>query len=221
MSDPRRGWTDLERRAETCTACELFEHATQTVFGEGPVPARLMLVGEQPGDVEDRRGHPFVGPSGALLRGALADVGLDADEVYLTNAVKHFRWEARGKRRIHKGPGVEHVRACHRWLEGELSLVDPEVVVLLGATAVRALAPEKRVTKDRGRPFPLLDRTVVVTTHPSAVLRASDRDAARAELVHDLDVAVAALATNPQDRSVVHAGVVRPGGASPSGRADR
>jgi uracil-DNA glycosylase family protein len=193
MTAVRRAWTDLEQRAELCTSCDLFRNATQTVFGEGPVPASMMLVGEQPGDAEDRSGQPFVGPAGKLLRSALHEVGLDPDTVYLTNAVKHFRWEARGKRRIHKGPGAEHVRACHQWLEAELDLVHPEVVVLLGATATRALAPDRRVTRDRGRPFPLLGRTGLVTAHPSAVLRSADRDAARSELVHDLGVAASEL----------------------------
>ena len=193
----RREWEAVEREAAGCTRCELYQRATQTVFGAGPVPARLMLVGEQPGDVEDREGEPFVGPAGGLLRGALADAGMEPADVYLTNAVKHFRWEARGKRRIHKGPGVEHVRACHAWLEEELELVDPAVVVLAGATAVRALAPDRRVMRDRGRPFELGERTAVITVHPSAVLRSRERDRARAELVADLRVAADALAELP------------------------
>ena len=191
--DAHARWVGVEREAEGCTRCDLHLHATRTVFGEGPVPCPLMLVGEQPGDVEDRSGRPFVGPAGGLLRSVLADVGVDPSGVYLTNAVKHFRWEARGKRRIHKGPGVEHVRACGVWLERELDVVDPHVVVLLGATATRSLAPDLRVTRDRGRPFALGDRVGVVTAHPSSVLRSDDRDAARAALAQDLRAAAGEL----------------------------
>jgi DNA polymerase len=187
----------LEARAAdaaTCTRCPLYERATQTVFGEGPVTARLMLVGEQPGDREDQAGHPFVGPAGGLLDGVLADAGIAAGEAYVTNAVKHFKWKARGTRRIHDKPSVAEVTACHAWLEAEFALVRPLVVVCLGATAARAvLGRPTTISKVRGQ---LLDQPgdappAVVTIHPSAVLRAPDDDRAamRRGLVTDLTLA--------------------------------
>jgi uracil-DNA glycosylase len=180
--------------AADCTRCDLYRRATQTVFGEGDVDAPLFLVGEQPGDQEDRAGHPFVGPAGRVLDGALADAGIAAGEVYVTNAVKHFKWEARGKRRIHKRPDVSEIQACHTWLEREVDLVRPRVVVCLGATAARAvLGRPTTISSARGR---LLDGPdelpVVVTIHPSAVLRARDerdRAAVRAGLTADLRLA--------------------------------
>jgi uracil-DNA glycosylase len=188
------GVDDLARAAQGCRACELWEQATQAVFGEGPVPARLALVGEVPGDQEDRRGHPFVGPAGKLLDDALVAAGIDRATTYLTNAVKHFRWEPSDSgKRIHKTPSRRHVTACAPWLAEELARVDPAVVVALGATAAQALGgPEIRVTKVRGQ---LLrtddDRVLVVTTHPSAVvrMREPERGAAFDALVADLRVA--------------------------------
>jgi DNA polymerase len=169
------------------------------VFGEGPVPAAMMLVGEQPGDQEDRKGHPFVGPAGRVLEEALVAAGIERDGVYLTNAVKHFKWKPRGKRRIHDKPNRTEVVACRPWLDRELELVQPEVLVLLGATAAQAvLGPSFRVTRSRGLD---LDDTglaphVVATAHPSAVLRVTDaaeREEARRHLVRDLQTAVGLL----------------------------
>jgi DNA polymerase len=194
MSSRAATFHDLERDAAGCTACELHAHATQTVFGAGRLDAPLFLVGEQPGDVEDREGEPFVGPAGRLLWEAVERAGVDRDDVYVTNAVKHFRWDPRGKRRIHRTPGTEHVRACHRWLEAELELVDPGLVVLMGATAAKSLAPDLRVLRDRGVVHADRDRPVLVTVHPSSVLRADDRSTALAALVDDLRVAGAWVA---------------------------
>jgi DNA polymerase len=154
------------------------------VFGEGPARAELMLVGEQPGDVEDREGEPFVGPAGRLLRRALADAGIDVARAYLTNAVKHFKWTPRGKRRIHERPNHEEVLACHLWLEGEIVRIRPRVIVALGAVAANALlGPSVRVTRDRGKwlPSPLAE-LVTVTVHPSSILRAGDTSARAAAL---------------------------------------
>jgi uracil-DNA glycosylase len=173
---------ELARNAESCTACDLYQNATQVVFGEGPVPADLMLMGEQPGDREDREGHPFVGPAGALLERASEDSGLDLATAYVTNAVKHFKWERSGKVRLHKKPNAAEVRACRPWWEAELELVRPSVLVCLGATAAQAvLGPSFKVTRERGQLIPLdtLDRPavdIVATVHPSSVLRARDED---------------------------------------------
>jgi DNA polymerase len=173
-----RGGTldELRSQAARCTACELFQIATRTVFGEGRTDASVMLVGEQPGDREDQTGHPFVGPAGRILDDALDRAEIDRAAVYVTNAVKHFRNEPRGKKRIHRKPGLTHVRACEPWLTAELTVVAPEVVVAMGATAVQALlAPEIKVTADRGRVvgsragFPTL-----VTVHPASILRTRD-----------------------------------------------
>ena len=188
---------ELRRAASTCTSCPLHAHATQTVFGEGPRKAALMLIGEQPGDVEDRAGRPFVGPSGELLDRALAQAGIGREDVYVTNAVKHFGWEPRGKRRIHRTPRLSEIQACRPWLEHELAAVTPRVVVLLGGVAARALlGPQARVTALRGTVLSTpWAPAVVVTTHPSAVLRAGDADAqAKAFdlLAADLKVAAAA-----------------------------
>ena len=143
----------VRRRAARCRRCPLWAHATQTVFGEGPSGASLMLVGEQPGDREDRDGHPFVGPAGTLLREALDEAGLSADEVYVTNAVKHFKWRPAGKRRIHERPNREEILACRMWLDEEIALVRPRVLVALGATAASVvIGPGVKVTRDRGRP---------------------------------------------------------------------
>ncbi|WP_300011685.1 UdgX family uracil-DNA binding protein [Pseudonocardia sp.] len=184
----------LRREAARCERCELFEPATRTVFGQGPASAWLVLVGEQPGDREDLEGAPFVGPAGRLLDTALGRSGIDRGEVYVTNAVKHFRFERSGNRRLHKTPAVGHVRACRAWLDGELAVVAPAVVVTLGATAGKALlGPAFRITAERGRPRDWEGRLLVPTTHPSAILRgpAPERDAALDAFVADLTVAAA------------------------------
>lgn len=181
----------LRRAAEGCRGCELYRDATQTVFGQGRRRASVMLVGEMPGDQEDRQGKPFVGPAGRLLDEALAAAALPRVDVYLTNAVKHFRWTPRGKRRLHKTPGARHVEACWPWLQGEILVVKPQVIVCLGATAAQALLGRSfRVSQQRGRFVESeLDLPVLATHHPAAVLRApsaEDRAAKRAELTGDL-----------------------------------
>jgi DNA polymerase len=183
----------LRAAVQKCTGCDLYKNATQAVFGEGPSNGHVMLVGEQPGDQEDRQGKPFVGPAGALLDKALEDAGIPRDDVYVTNAVKHFKWEPRGKRRIHKKPRISEIKACRPWLEAELRAVEPAVVVCLGATAAQAvLGPQFKLMQDRGRvqTSPLAER-VVATIHPSAVLRAPDSEGRRQAyqmLVDDLTV---------------------------------
>jgi uracil-DNA glycosylase family protein len=171
----------LREASMTCRGCHLWTLGTQTVFGEGPKRARVMIVGEQPGDQEDRAGHPFVGPSGKLLDRALEEAGIDRDDVYVTNAVKHFKWERGEKsaRRIHKKPNDAEIRACHPWLDEEIRLVRPEVVVCLGATAAQSIMGKSfKVTKERGRPVKAPNGgTVIATVHPSSVLRAPDADA--------------------------------------------
>ena len=192
----------LREALPSCRGCELYAAATQAVMGEGSADADLMVVGEQPGDKEDREGHPFVGPAGGVLERALADAGVDPARVYTTNVVKHFRFTTRGKRRIHESPGREHVAACVPWLEAELEAVRPDGVVLLGGTAGKALygsgfkVGERRGVLDswpgRSEAAPAW---VLATTHPSAVLRARDaRQAAYDGLVADLRVAADALA---------------------------
>jgi DNA polymerase len=190
-----RSLASLRRDAAGCRNCDLWRDATQTVFGEGRAGAALMLVGEQPGDREDTLGRPFVGPAGRLLDEALDEARIARDEVYVTNAVKHFKWRARGKRRIHDKPNAAEVAACRPWLDGELAAVSPRVLVLLGATAAQALLGRAfRVTKERGR---AVEGTgiapyVVATVHPSAIVRISDseeRAAALADLVGDLEAA--------------------------------
>lgn len=186
-------WQRERRRARVCRRCPLWEHATQTVFGEGPVDAAVMLVGEQPGDSEDREGRPFVGPAGRLLRTAIARAGLNEATVYVTNAVKHFKWEPRGKRRIHKRPDQQEAAACRAWLDEEIALVRPRAIVAMGATAAAVLvAPDVRVTRDRGRALASsLAPLVIVTVHPSSILRVPDRAARHAALeafVRDLGV---------------------------------
>jgi DNA polymerase len=167
-----------------CKACDLYKRGTQTVFGEGPRQAEIMLVGEQPGDVEDRTGHPFVGPAGGLLDRALERAGIDRRRVYLTNVVKHFKWEPRGKRRIHAKPNAAEIGACRPWLEIEIALVKPRVLVCLGATAAQVLLGRSfKVSQRRGEivesPFaPIVSATV----HPSSILRAPDEDARREEM---------------------------------------
>jgi DNA polymerase len=188
----------LRAQAVGCTRCELHEHATATVFGVGPGQARLVLVGEQPGDREDREGAPFVGPAGQLLDRALDEAAVARDDAYVTNAVKHFNFRYRGKRRIHETPKAGHIRACRPWLDAELALVRPLVLVTLGATAGKALLGSKfRITAERGEPRAWNDLTLVPTIHPSAILRADDEDA-REEMftgfVADLRVAGELLA---------------------------
>jgi uracil-DNA glycosylase len=187
---------ELARAAADCHGCELYQNATQTVFGRGPSRAAMMLVGEQPGDVEDQRGEPFVGPAGTLLGRALAEAGIEAESTYLTNAVKHFRWkpDERSKRRIHQKPSAGNIRACRPWLAAELRAVHPGLVVALGATAAQALLGTSfRLTQHRGETLPAevdgVEFSVLATIHPSAVLRAPDRDAALAGLVADLRTA--------------------------------
>jgi len=182
---------ELREQARTCTRCPLYEPATQTVFGEGRAGAWLMLVGEQPGDQEDRKGVPFVGPAGRVLDDALERAGIARDEVYVTNAVKHFRFERDGKRRIHKTPGVTHVRACRPWLDGELAAVRPAVVGVLGATAGKALlGPQFRIGASRGQVLEFEGRPLVATVHPSSILRGPPeaREEALASMVEDLKV---------------------------------
>jgi DNA polymerase len=195
------GAVDIEAAREVatgCRACDLWARATQTVFGAGPVPARWMLVGEQPGDVEDREGVPFVGPAGRLLSEALEAAGMDRGQTFVTNVVKHFKWRASsgGKRRLHETPNRAEVGACLPWVETELRLVQPEALVLLGSTAAQGLlGPKVRVMRDRGRPYPsALAPLVVITIHPSAVLRTQtrvERQEAFDSLVRDLHVAAA------------------------------
>jgi uracil-DNA glycosylase len=190
----------LREAAAECHGCPLWADATQTVFGAGPRKARLMLVGEQPGDKEDLEGEPFVGPAGRELDRALEEAGIDRADVYLTNAVKHFKWRPRGKRRLHETPRVGEVSACRPWLEAEIQAVRPAAIVALGATAGRSLfGPKVKVGADRGV---LLDSPLAplaaITAHPSAVLRLRDhdeRDAARAELVADLRMVAEAVRT--------------------------
>lgn len=184
--------------AAGCKACDLYKRGTQTVFGEGPKRARIMLVGEQPGDAEDIAGHPFVGPAGRLLDRALEEAGIDRRIVYVTNVVKHFKWEPRGKRRIHSKPNAGEISACRPWLETEIALVKPRVLVCLGATAAQALLGKSfKVSKQRGD---FVDSTlasmVTATVHPSSILRAPDEEARRDEMkrfVADLKKVAAAF----------------------------
>jgi DNA polymerase len=188
----------LAAAAHECHGCDLYKTATQVVFGAGPNKARVVFVGEQPGDQEDRQGAPFVGPAGAMLDKALEDAGIPRSDVYVTNAVKHFKWEPRGKRRIHKKPRVSEIKACRPWLEAELRAVKPQVVVCLGATAAQSvLGPQFKLMQNRGKVVvSALAERVVATIHPSAVLRAPDSEGRRAayeSLVADLKVAAKAL----------------------------
>jgi DNA polymerase len=183
----------VRTEARDCTRCPLYKIGTQTVFGEGRVGARIMLIGEQPGDQEDLAGRPFVGPAGKLLDQALAAAGIERDEVYVTNAVKHFKWVRVGKRRLHKKPNAGEITACRPWLDAELELVQPGLVVALGATAAQALMGRQfRVTRQRGEVLTVpWARGFLATVHPSSILRtpSPDRDEAFAGLVEDLKVA--------------------------------
>jgi DNA polymerase len=199
----------LRAAARECKGCHLWEGATQTVFSRGSADARVVMVGEQPGDIEDQRGEPFVGPAGVLLRRAVGDAGLDPDDLYITNAVKHFKFKRMGKRRIHQTPDRTEIIACRPWLLAEFAQVSPRIVIALGATAAQALlGPSFRVTKQRGVLLPWPESAyhaedfaqpggsaqVMATLHPSAILRADDREAAYDGLVADLTVAAGALA---------------------------
>ena len=190
----------LSAAAHECRGCDLYKTATQIVFGAGPARARVVFIGEQPGDQEDRQGEPFVGPAGAMLDKALEDAGIPRADVYLTNAVKHFKWEPRGKRRIHKKPRASEIKACRPWLEAELRAVKPQIVVCLGATAAQSvLGSQFKLMQSRGRVVAsAMAGQVVATIHPSAVLRAPDSEGRRAayeSLVADLKVVAKALRT--------------------------
>jgi uracil-DNA glycosylase family protein len=187
----------LKSASKTCTACHLFKHATQTVFGEGQKGATLMLLGEQPGDQEDLAGKPFVGPAGKILDRALEDAGIDRTHVYVTNTVKHFKWEPRGKRRIHKKPNSREIAACRPWLEAELRVVRPDLLVCMGATAAQSVfGPSFRVTRERGKVLESeLAPKVVATVHPSSLLRQPDEESREREyklFVADLRTALKA-----------------------------
>src|SRR3954454_10662058 len=195
---PNRTLEALAAAASGCRGCELYKDATQTVFGQGRASARLMLVGEQPGDKEDKEGEPFVGPAGRLLDRALEEAGIDRSEAYVTNAVKHFKWRPRGNRRLHQTPRAGEIEACRPWLEAEVQAVEPEALLAMGATAARSLFGTKvKVTKDRGRPLESpLAPVAAVTIHPSAILRLRDHDEREAEFadfVADLEGVALAL----------------------------
>ncbi len=181
--------TSLEKvrdAARDCTACHLYKHATQTVFGEGPKRSLIMFVGEQPGDSEDLAGKPFVGPAGKIMDRALEEAGIDRKKVYVTNAVKHFKWEPRGKRRIHKKPNSREIAACRPWLEAELRLAKPKLLVCLGATAAQTIfGPSFRVTRDRGKILASnFAPKVMATVHPSSLLRQPDQESREREYAH-------------------------------------
>jgi uracil-DNA glycosylase family protein len=188
-SDPHPSLTALREAAAECTACPLHLLGTQTVFGEGPPKAKLMLVGEQPGDQEDRAGHPFVGPAGKLLDGALEAAGIDRSLVYVTNAVKHFKWVQRGRRRIHSKPGAREIQACQPWLSAEIAALRPAVIVCLGATAAQALlGRDFRVSRQRGEILASPHAPhLMATVHPSALLRAPDQATRERELRRFID----------------------------------
>jgi len=188
----------LRAAAAQCKACNLWKLGTQTVFGEGKPSARVMMVGEQPGDREDRMGRPFVGPAGAVLDKALAAAGIDRNAVYLTNIVKHFKWEPRGKRRLHKKPNALEISACRPWLDAEVKVVQPQVIVLLGATAAQGvLGRDFRVTQHRGQWIQSeIAPLVMATVHPSSILRAQDVDSRHEEMrrfVEDLKLVATQL----------------------------
>jgi DNA polymerase len=190
---PIRSLKGLAEAAQDCKACPLYKDATQVVFGEGPGGAQMVLIGEQPGDAEDLAGHPFVGPAGAVLDKALEQAGVDRRLVYVTNAVKHFKWEPRGKRRIHVKPRVSEIKACKPWLEAELARINPAVIVCMGTTAVQSLlGPKNTIAKAKGHVLESPFAPVVVTRHPSSVLRMREREerqAALTELADDLKFA--------------------------------
>ena len=194
----RRSWKSLREAAHGCQGCPLWRNATQTVFGEGPSGARILMLGEQPGDREDRAGRPFVGPAGRLLDQALIAAGIERQDVYVTNAVKHFKWEAVGKRRLHKKPTAREIAACRPWLDAELEMLRPEIVVALGATAAQALMGRAfRVTRERGKVFAEFSgaKSFVATVHPSSILRGDpgERETALAAFVADLKIVAGLL----------------------------
>src|SRR5882724_716456 len=176
-------WSAVSEAAKDCEACHLYKRATQTVFGEGPKGAPMMLIGEQPGDYEDVAGKPFVGPAGKIMDQALEEAGIDRKAVYVTNAVKHFKWEPRGKRRIHQKPNSREIAACRPWLEAELRLVKPKLLVCLGATAAQAIfGPSFRVTRERGKVLSSkFAPRVLATVHPSSLLRQPDEESRQRE----------------------------------------
>lgn len=188
---------EIAEASKGCTACHLHKNATQTVFGDGSKRATVMFVGEQPGDQEDLQGEPFVGPAGRILDKGLEEAGIDRKKVYITNVVKHFKWMPKGKRRIHKKPNREEINACRPWLEAEIALVKPKIVVCLGATAAQALLGAAfRVTKERGRFAEWdLEPSITATVHPSSILRADDesREAEMSAFIRDLKTVAAAL----------------------------
>ena len=189
----------LKIAAAGCTGCPLWKIGTQTVFGDGPPGAKILLVGEQPGNDEDLRGKPFVGPAGKLLNRCLEEAGIDREQVYVTNAVKHFKWEPQGKRRLHKKPSAREIAACRPWLETEIAVLQPKLIVALGATAAQSLlGKDFRVTQQRGQLIPSpLAPNVLATVHPSSLLRAPDEETRRAErsrFVQDLRMVAALIA---------------------------
>jgi uracil-DNA glycosylase family protein len=195
---PSRSLKALEEAAQGCRGCELYKDATQAVFGEGRKSAELMLVGEQPGDKEDLEGEPFVGPAGRLLDRALEEAGIDRSAAYVTNAVKHFKWKPRGKRRLHQTPRAGEIEACKPWLQAEIEAVKPQALLAMGATATRSLfGPKFKVLKDRGRQLDSpLAPVAAVTVHPSAILRLREHDEREAEFaafVADLEAVASAL----------------------------
>ena len=194
---PRISYKSLREASLGCEGCDLYKLGTQTVFGEGPRDARVMMVGEQPGNEEDLQGHPFVGPAGRLLDKALVEAGIDREIVYLTNAVKHFKWKPAGKRRLHQKPAASEVAACKPWLNGEIEVVHPEIIVCLGATAAQSmLGGSFRVTKSRGQWLNYDGGRLIATIHPSAILRApgEDREQEFQHFVADLALVAQAIA---------------------------
>ena len=190
-------WSAVRDAAKDCEACHLYKRATQIVFGEGPKAATMMLIGEQPGDYEDVAGKPFVGPAGKIMDQALEEAGIDRKQVYVTNAVKHFKWEPRGKRRIHQKPNSREIAACRPWLEAELRIIKPKLVVAMGATAAQTIfGPSFRVTRERGKVLSSkLAPRVLATVHPSSLLRQPDEESREREYKHfvaDLRAAVRA-----------------------------
>jgi uracil-DNA glycosylase len=185
---PRKTLPALRQASKSCRGCDLWQRGTQTVFGEGRAGAEVMMVGEQPGNDEDLQGRPFVGPAGKVLDKALAAAGIDRDDVYVTNAVKHFKWEPRGKRRIHKKPNGIEIAACRPWFDAEADAVKPKVIVALGATAAQALlGRDFRVTQSRGNVITTGSVPIIATVHPSSILRAPDEESRHAEMARFID----------------------------------